>query len=644
MTNPYAAAATPKRRARLVLAALLLAGASVVQAQTIDYPIGNVISTAGTYTDLGTTGTAVATPNTDDANSGVTPIGFTFNFNGTAFSDFVLNTNGYIKLGSSVPEAPYFSAGAQDVSGGPLNSTTENNLILPFNGDLQAATAGATEYRVATTGTGTSRVCTIQWKNVRDKPRAASAANPATIGTQIDNFSFQLKLYEGSNTVEFVYGSSTAGAGPDVASFFVVGLKGSGTGAGQSLVVTKPSFTPWSGPQFINGTYATGSNGFNVRSVARADAGRTISFGRVQANDAATAFVYTLGKLPVPAAGPHVVRSYIRNVGTNNLTNVAVTLTVSGSNTFTNTQTVPILGVNDSALVTFAPYTPTALGTNTVRVSVGSDNFDANNAKSITQLTTADAITYVDPESAPSGFIYGFNAAAVLASRHRLAQARTVTNVKVNITNDPTRNNGRSVYAVVLDAQGNIAARSADRVLAAGDNGQQVTFTFPTNPTVPAGRFFIGLGLVFPTGATPFFPVDAQLERPLRPDTVHYIFPVSGGTTGGIATAIPSQSDRFRFEATLGTPQSTSSAALDRAIAMYPNPTTGLVTLDIRGAKANEAMQVQVTNLLGQTVHTANVRDNFSNQLNLSGLANGMYLLRIENGREYTIRQLAVTK
>ena len=77
---------------------------------------------------------------------------------------------------------------------------------------------------------------------------------------------------------------------------------------------------------------------------------------------------------------------------------------------------------------------------------------------------------------------------------------------------------------------------------------------------------------------------------------------------------------------------------------MFPNPSNGQVTLDIRDAKAKGAMQVQVTNMLGQIVHTAAVRDNAENKLNLSGLADGMYVLRVSSGTEYTIRQLVLTK
>lgn len=135
----------------LALTALLAGGTTAVQAQF--YSVSNTVNQAGTYTDLGTSGTAIATANTDDANSAATPIGFSFSYNGAVFTDFVLNANGFLKLGTVAPVTPFFATYAQQpYTDGPLNAASETNLILPFNADLEAD-MGTTEYRVVTTGT-----------------------------------------------------------------------------------------------------------------------------------------------------------------------------------------------------------------------------------------------------------------------------------------------------------------------------------------------------------------------------------------------------------------------------------------------------------------------------------------------------------
>ena len=172
----------------------------------LNYQSANVINAAGTYTDLAATGTAITTnfgggPMTfDDENSSTQSIGFNFSYNSTTFTQFVLNTNGFIILGSAAPSANnIFYTGFQAVTGGCILAP-DNNLIYVFNHDLQGGTSP--EFRVATSGSAPNRVCTIQYKNMADK-----------IGTtQYGNMNFQIKLYEGSNKIEFIYGAWTANA------------------------------------------------------------------------------------------------------------------------------------------------------------------------------------------------------------------------------------------------------------------------------------------------------------------------------------------------------------------------------------------------------------------------------------------------
>ena len=242
----------------------------------INYDAANVIGLAGTYTDLGTAGTAIATANSDDANSTAQSIGFTFTFNGAAFTQFVLNTNGFFKLGATAPSAADMflpeSQTAPQVDPFQSPNPADVNILAPFNFDLLAGSAvGGAEYRVATTGTSPNRVCTIQWKNVADKT--------LDYDLQYASMNFQARLYETSNTIEFVYGPTTQGPNPDDYRFAAAGIKGSGIGSGQSVVVVKPGpgTTPWSAASFKPGFYTTAA--LNYSGLVRPDVGRTYRFG-----------------------------------------------------------------------------------------------------------------------------------------------------------------------------------------------------------------------------------------------------------------------------------------------------------------------------------------------------------------------------
>ncbi|MDX2128447.1 MAG: S8 family serine peptidase [Chloroherpetonaceae bacterium] len=237
-----------------------------------------VSNTQGTYTELGSAdGTVIATANTDDANSAPISIGFPFVFRGSTFNEFVFNTNGFIKLGSDAPsKANLFIETPQDQTGlnGAIASIAEadSNIISVLNHDLQAGTLGA-EYRVHTTGTEPNRVTTIQWKNVRDKNRTGIT----TPGLQFNNVNFQLKLYETSNDVEFVYGTFTGSTSTGAFRTFGVGLKGADTVGTQVIILQKGSGTAWASAliqRFAAGTL----NMSRTATAGLPTSGRTIRF------------------------------------------------------------------------------------------------------------------------------------------------------------------------------------------------------------------------------------------------------------------------------------------------------------------------------------------------------------------------------
>ena len=388
-------ATSPLRRA-LALAGLLAATAGAATAQTLNYSAANTANVAGTYTDLGNSGVAIATANFDDANSAVQTLPFGFRYNGGTFTQFVLNTNGYLRLGAVAPGTPYFSNGAQDPTGGPLNGP-DTNLILPFNTDLLAG-VGGTEYRYATSGAAGSRVTTIQWKNVRDKNRPA-AAGGLLVPQQYGNISFQVKLYEATGQIDFAYATATAGPGIPTFSSVTVGLKGSGAAAPQVVTFTKPSATVWAAATPAQGVYPPNTNAFNIRNGVFPDDGRTLRFFPTVARDAAVQTVYAYDQLVVPAGQPVVLRAVVTNVGTAALNNLVVNLAVTGANTVGATQTVT-LAPGVSVTVVFPAVAVPATGTNTVTVSVPADDNlanAANNSRSVTMVTNATTTSFITP-------------------------------------------------------------------------------------------------------------------------------------------------------------------------------------------------------------------------------------------------------
>ncbi|MEN9347657.1 MAG: hypothetical protein RLZZ77_1168, partial [Bacteroidota bacterium] len=160
----------------------------------------------------------------DDNTSTIQNIGFTFNYFGTNYTQFAANMNGFISLGTALTGTGNFT----NTIG--TNTTTRNNVIAPLWDDLCVpgqvyANRNYMSYKLE--GTPGSQVLTIEWAGME----RYNIPGP--------NMNFQVKLYEGSNNIEFVYGSMTGVNGTFNSAYsYSSGINGAGTAAvsGASLL------------------------------------------------------------------------------------------------------------------------------------------------------------------------------------------------------------------------------------------------------------------------------------------------------------------------------------------------------------------------------------------------------------------------
>jgi hypothetical protein len=151
-----------------------------------------------TYTSISGTGTLIGSGLDDNVFSALN-IGFTFNFDGVAYTQFGLNANGWISLGSTVPVNSYT----------PISTGTTNNVISAMARDLYGLATGNGVY-YQTTGSAPNRILTVEWKNW------------GVYSTGLSEYNFQIKLYETSDSINIVYGPYT----PTTAGTVEVGLRG----------------------------------------------------------------------------------------------------------------------------------------------------------------------------------------------------------------------------------------------------------------------------------------------------------------------------------------------------------------------------------------------------------------------------------
>jgi hypothetical protein len=195
---------------------------------------------AGTYAAI--TGGTVYNSGTSTAYIGTVQgwsnldIGFTFTYNGSANTKFSITKNGTIVMGTS-----YGTVVAAPID----NSGGANNIICAFGLNLQAVySSSSSNVRWQVTGTTGSKVLTVQWTQFRVN------------STNNENLNFQIKLYEGTNKIDIIYGSCTMGS-TTAATYPQVGLRGSSTSDFNSREMWPDPNAAW----LNNSTASTSSSG-----------------------------------------------------------------------------------------------------------------------------------------------------------------------------------------------------------------------------------------------------------------------------------------------------------------------------------------------------------------------------------------------
>jgi trimeric autotransporter adhesin len=515
----------------------------------LNYPAAIAQNLITNYTDLGTNGSVITVANNDNATSAAQPIGFTFSYDNTNYTQFRLNTNGFIKLGSLAPSTDTlfrrYGNGLANTSGeigGALFRGTpgDSAIIAAYGHDLHEGLGGPAEFRVQTSGTAPNRICVVQFKNLKDKPTISGGADIA-VGLALPNYyanmRFQIKLYETSNRIELVYDTFTVAspAPANVIKTVEIGIVGRNATADQIRFVQKISAGAWSVASFQT---SSTQNIFNMRPAGGyPDApGRTFRFNQIKANDLGVRGIYSLGRLPRPQGNPVATQAAITNAGLNTQTAITVTLQITGANSFTNTKTIANLAPNASTVVQFDSFASTTNGTNNIRVFVNADDNRDNDTLLYSQQVNADTYSYArvgQPAISATGATSG--GTGLFSNRYVASAPALINKVRVFIFNTAP-NVGQTVYGVVTNAQGVILGQSANRVLQTSDLGTFVEFTinystFPL-PFFTNSAFFVGM--VHNSTGVQAFPMSNIVENPSRLGPAVSYFNGVGGAPSAI--------------------------------------------------------------------------------------------------------------
>jgi len=205
-------------------------------------------ASSGTFSYL-SGGTSVSILS-DDATSSAIPIGFTFNYCGTGYSQLKACSNGWLTFNTGVTSSAW--------SNSLTNMNTIKPALMPWFDDMEGY-FGTASY--ATTGAVGSRVFTFEYKNW-------------DIDWSYDyNISIQVKLYEATGVIQYIYKqesgyyggyeSGTIGIGDGAATPTYLTLNGTGTSptASSTTFTTSLYGRPASGQiyQFAPPVFCTGT-------------------------------------------------------------------------------------------------------------------------------------------------------------------------------------------------------------------------------------------------------------------------------------------------------------------------------------------------------------------------------------------------
>lgn len=209
----------------------------------------------------------------DDGYFQPVPIGFTFKFDGTNYTQVSASTNGWM----SFPATTTFQF--NNSLDGTFN--TPRPFVAPFYDDLSMIGGGSVTY--LTTGASPNRVFTMQWLNVKWDYQGTTPA-----------ISFQVKLFETTNRVQFIY-RQESGAVSNTSGGASIGLAGTGNGSGQYLSLNNSGAAP------------TASSTTDTRNISTKPAnGQTYTFAPI-----VTASAVTISGRVMTNTGNGLFNSYV---------------------------------------------------------------------------------------------------------------------------------------------------------------------------------------------------------------------------------------------------------------------------------------------------------------------------------------------
>ncbi len=403
-------------------------------------------------------------------------------------------------------------------------------------------------------GTSQTGTFTVYLKNTTDATYTLGSTWTTTGFTTVSNIaSWTVPIAAGAYTVNFSGGSPFTYTGGGV----YVAWEFSNTGtAGATALVANCNTSLTGGLMGYRGTSSgTALTASNYRPATQFVNNTLIDIANITN-------IYTLEKVAVGYGTPTPISVRVLNASASPAT-FDVTLTVKDpGNTitrFTSTQTVTALAGNTSTILTFNGWTPTIIENVNITATtsvIPTETFLVNNTRTIQSSVNNQTLGYNYSTTNASGFGFTYPGTGLFASKFHMNGTGNVNGANLLISTDAA-STGDTIYAVVLNSSGVIAAQSSNYIITSGDLGTNKSFTFSPSPSFINEDFYIGFAQT--KGVAQWYPVGTIDETPQRAATFY-----TAAITGGTLTELPvSFNLKYGIEAIVGAPPAIDGGVSD---------------------------------------------------------------------------------
>lgn len=617
----------------------------------------------------------------DDNVSGALPIGFTFNFMCTAYTNMYVTTNGFITFNAG--------SGSGCCSGGlmPTGLTNPSNLIALGWSDLNTSNGGT--ITVQTIGISPNRICVVTYSDV--VYHASSFPN---------RLNGQIKLFETSNNIELhvathltpvtrittegiqdasgtvafpVPGRNSSNwnstgdayrftpfATTSTVSVFTPSITNSSTIC--AGVATMFSVSPVAGATAYNWSLPAGWVGTSTNNTIMVTPNGT-------SNSMSVTATFSCGT-SAPAIKPITVSGLLAIVPSSTLScsGSSVSLTASaGASSYTwnpgalNGGSITVTPTTSTIYTVTGTFASGCVSNSTVSIAAG-----ATPTISVNSGAVCAGSSFTMSPSGASTYTFSSGSAAVTPTANTSYSVTGTSSVGCVSSNT-------AVSSVTLNALPTVSVNSG--AICSGSS-----FTMAPTGTANTYSFSGGSAVVSPTASASYTVTGTNTVTSCFNTAVSSVSvnatPVIGATTsaslicsgqtatlnatgattytwapagsGSSITITPSVTTSYTVSGT-NTLGCTSSATVSQAVSpctgisnnqalridvkLFPNPTTGLFNLEL-----NTASQVSITNILGQVILVEKVEDG-THTFNLQNQSKGLYFVKIsQNNKQETIK------